>query len=74
MRPAVQNLLKNLPDASHEERIEVLLKSPNSRLERIVSRGQSSPQDFWYDQAQAEWVMVVQGRARLAIETDNQEH
>lgn len=74
MRPVVQNLLSHLPNASVEERIEVLLNSPGSRLERIISHGQSSPEDFWYDQAQAEWVMVLQGRARLAIEADSQEH
>ena len=74
MRPVVQNLLSDLPDARTEERIEVLLKTPNSRLERIVSHGQTSPENFWYDQAQAEWVMVLQGRARLAIEDDCPEH
>ena len=74
MRSIVQNLLTNLPDATTEERIEVLLSTSSSRLERIVSHGQSSPEGFWYDQNQAEWVMVMQGNARLAIEGDAKEH
>ena len=74
MKPVVQNLLHNLPDASAEERTDILLRTPNSRLERIVSCGQASPDGFWYDQRQAEWVMVLEGKARLAIEADKQEH
>lgn len=74
MKPIVQNLLTDLPDASVEERVEVLLSTPNSRLERIISHGQSSPESFWYDQSQAEWVMVLKGHARIAIEDDTKEH
>ena len=33
------------------------------RIERIVSRGHTSPPDFWYDQPQAEWVIVLAGSA-----------
>ena len=40
------------------------------RIERIVSHGQASPPGFWYDQAQAEWVIVLAGRAELAFEGD----
>ena len=74
MRQRVYNLLDSLPNADSEEITEVLLSSPNVRLERIVSRGQASPKDFWYDQSQAEWVMLLAGRARLAIEQDEHEH
>ncbi len=74
MRQRVYNLLDGLPNAASEEITEVLLSSPNVRLERIVSRGQASPKDFWYDQSQAEWVMLLAGRARLAIEQDEHEH
>ncbi|MEM8973760.1 MAG: cupin domain-containing protein [Pseudomonadota bacterium] len=74
MRQRVYNLLQGLPDASSEEIIDVLLSSPNARLERIVSHGQASPKDFWYDQSQAEWVMLLAGNARLAIDQDQHEH
>ena len=36
------------------------------RIERIVSRGHSSPPEGWYDQDQHEWVVVLRGRAVLA--------
>lgn len=38
------------------------------RIERILSTGQASPDGFWYDQGWDEFVLVVQGAARLQIE------
>jgi cupin 2 domain-containing protein len=37
------------------------------RIERIVSHGQASPERFWYDQDEAEFVLVLEGSARLAF-------
>ena len=59
------NLLSPLPDAGVSERVDALLTKPGLRIERIVSRGQASPPGFWYDQAEAEWVLVLAGSARL---------
>lgn len=71
--PDIVNLLDPLPDASDAERIEALLAADGVRLERIVSLGQVSPEGFWYDQADAEWVMLLKGRARLAIAGEAEE-
>ncbi len=49
------------------EASEVLLRAKGIRVERIVSLGQASPESFWYDQPEAEWMMVMAGRARLTI-------
>ncbi|MBN1587264.1 MAG: phosphoribosylaminoimidazole carboxylase [Candidatus Omnitrophica bacterium] len=51
-----------------EELIEVLAEGKNVRIERIVSRGHASPPDFWYDQDTHEFVLLVQGEARLVFE------
>jgi cupin 2 domain-containing protein len=61
------NLLSSLPDASAAEITEALVSARGVRLERIVSHGQVSPADSWYDQDEAEWVLVLSGNARLAI-------
>jgi len=61
------NLLSSLPDTSVGEITEVLLSARGVRLERIVSHGQVSPPGYWYDQDEAEWVLVLNGSARLAI-------
>ena len=50
------------------EFFEALVQRPGVRIERIVSHGHCSPAGFWYDQEEAEWVMVVQGEARLRFE------
>jgi len=58
--------LFQLPDTlPQEEWLEVLEKRSGTRIERIISTGQSSPPGFWYDQAEAEWVAVMQGNAAL---------
>lgn len=68
LRLITYNLLSPLPAALPDEAEDGLVQGRNFRLARIVSRGQASPEDFWYDQQEAEWVMLVSGRARLAVE------
>ena len=59
------NLLQNLPDARSGEVVDTLHAERTIRIERIVSLGQVSPPGFWYDQPHAEWVLVLQGAARV---------
>jgi cupin 2 domain-containing protein len=62
------NILRDIPAALPEELVEVLATSAHVRIERIVSRGQTSPDSFWYDQEWHEFVLLVSGRARLAFD------
>jgi cupin 2 domain-containing protein len=62
------NLFADLPDHFPEELFTTLLQAPGNRIERIVSQGHSSPASFWYDQPEGEWVIVLQGAARLEFE------
>jgi cupin 2 domain-containing protein len=48
--------------------VQVLADSPVIRIERIVSHGHASPPDFWYDQDEAEWLIILKGAARLRFE------
>jgi cupin 2 domain-containing protein len=64
------NLFADIPQRLADEEITTLLSTPALRIERIVSHGQASPPDFWYDQPQAEWVIVLAGGAELAFEGD----
>ncbi len=64
----VKNIGRDLPDATGQECVEPLVKTKDVLIERIVSRGQASAPEVWYDSAQIEWVMLVQGRARLMWE------
>ncbi|MSP47542.1 MAG: cupin domain-containing protein [Xanthobacteraceae bacterium] len=62
------NLFAGMPGTLAAEQITALLTAPNVRIERIVSHGQASPPGFWYDQPQAEWVIVLAGSAAIAFE------
>lgn len=62
------NLFANIPSNLPQELFETILSKPNVRIERIVSQGQSSPQGFWYDQDQSEFVVLLHGAARLRFE------
>jgi len=68
------NLISDLPPDSGAEQFLELLSRPGLRIERIVSNGQASPAGFWYDQPQGEWVLVLQGEARLAFEDEPLPH
>lgn len=57
-----------LPATGDGEAVTVLAAAPGFRVERIVSRGHRSPDGFWYDQDEHEWVMVTRGAAILAFE------
>jgi len=60
------NLFDELPAApAATEQFVELLSRPGLRIERIVSTGQCSPPDFWYDQTEGEWVLLLQGEAKL---------
>ncbi len=62
------NLFADLPTHLPEELFTTLLEAAEVRIERIVSHGHASPDGFWYDQDQHEWVMVMRGAARLRFE------
>jgi cupin 2 domain-containing protein len=67
------NLLRDLPDAWNGEVTEILLAAPGLRIERIVSLGQNSPPGFWYDQDEAEWVLLLAGAARLRFADESED-
>ena len=60
------NLLSSLATSAAEVS-QTLVAGRGVRLERIVSSGQASPEGFWYDQLEAEWVTVLAGRARIRV-------
>jgi cupin 2 domain-containing protein len=62
------NLLSNIPTSLPKELATVLQEGTQVRIERIVSTGHRSPDGFWYDQPDNEWVIVMNGAARLQFE------
>ncbi len=60
-----KNLFQKIPQKLFEELFDTIIETDTLKLERIVSSGQATPVDEWYNQDHDEWVMVVQGRAVL---------
>ena len=63
--PVIRNLFAERPTLTHGEFFEELIACRNVRIERILSSDQ--PEPVLYDQAQDEWVCLLQGEARLWI-------
>ncbi len=59
------NIYSVVPVRAPEEIFETLAESGEVRIERIVSDAHASPEGFWYDQDESEWVMVLEGSAGL---------
>lgn len=67
MLPRIHNLYVD-STASRTETITELLSGSQFRFEHIISRGQASPDDSWYDQDQDEWVALISGQATLLFD------
>lgn len=59
--------IPHLPPLPADEITEVLTQTATCRIERILSWGQVSPDGFWYDQDEDEWVTLLQGKAELDL-------
>lgn len=68
--PGPDNLLVGDAPPPGEERTQVLLHTPQLRLERIHSCGSATPVGQWYDQQEAEWVLLLKGSAKLRFEDE----
>ncbi|MGD1908717.1 MAG: cupin domain-containing protein [Leptolyngbyaceae cyanobacterium] len=64
------NVFADLPDDLSEEVFERLAGNDTVTIERIISKGHTTPENDWYDQDRNEWVMVLQGEAVLVFEDD----
>jgi cupin 2 domain-containing protein len=62
------NILTNIPDTLPKELIETLLTNKHIKIEKIVSKGHTSPAQGWYNQDKNEWVIVIKGAAKLKFE------
>ena len=63
------NLFHDLPVPAEAEHLRTLACAPGCSVVHIVSDGHASPPDFWYDQADDEWVVLLQGGANLEFES-----
>jgi len=68
-----KNIFVKLPAAKAKEAFDTLYEGRNVKVERIVSCGQKTPENVWLSERKAEWVMVLQGKARLEFRSPHKE-
>ena len=65
------SLFEGIPSELPEELFDTISSTDDVNIERIVSRGHASPEGFWYDQENNEFVLVVKGSAGLKLENED---
>lgn len=63
------NLHEKTSAAPGAEIFDTLFESGEVGITRIVSNAHVSPEGFWYDQDEDEWVAVIAGKATLEFDS-----
>ena len=63
----MRNIFDDIPEDLHREVVESLVDNDKVTIERIISKGHTSPDSGWYDQDSNEWVIVLKGAAVLSF-------
>ncbi len=74
MHESMGNILSALPEDFGLETFEELVHHGQLRIERIISKGHTSPADGWYDQEENEWVVVLEGAGTILFEDGESAH
>jgi len=53
----------------NSEFFQNILCNQTIKIERIISEGHASPPDFWYDQDEYEWVILLKGMAQIRFKS-----
>lgn len=69
----MRNIFADLPADLNKEQFDELLQVKNIRIERIISKGHTSPETGWYDQEEDEWVLVLEGTGTILFAENNQQ-
>ncbi len=64
----LQNIFEKLPDNFDDEYFETLIETGNLKLERIISDGHSTKENYWYDHDKNEFVMLLKGSAVILFD------
>ncbi len=62
------NIFANIHTNIQEELFKNIVTHKNIKIERIISKGHTSPSNGWYDQEENEWVIILKGEASLEFE------
>ena len=66
------NIFDSIPQNITDEIFELIIDQNNVKIERIISKGHTSPKSGWHEQAENEWVILLRGEAKIEF-VDNKE-
>jgi len=67
------NFIQNLPSNTlGSEIFQTLFENQKVKIERIISYGKNI--DSWYDQKKSEFVMLIEGEAKILFEGEEELH
>ena len=66
------NIFQNLPRNLDEELFTTILEKDGLKLQRIVSEAHTTAKGEWYDQADNEWFILLQGAAVISFEGEEE--
>ena len=61
------NIFDQIPLNIAEEIFEDIIATDSLKIERIISKGQATPEGEWLEQDVQEWVILLKGGARLSF-------
>ena len=62
------NIFEKIIVDKTEEFFFEIFKNETIKIEKIVSNGQKSPENFWYEQEKSEFILLLEGFAILEFE------
>ena len=62
------NIFEQIIVDKSEEKFFEIFKNEKIKIEKIVSNGQTSPENFWYEQEENEFVLFLEGFAIVEFE------
>jgi cupin 2 domain-containing protein len=65
----IENIFKDIKEFSEDEVFNTLYQNSLVKIERIISYGQSSAVDYWYEQSDDEYVFIVEGEAEVIYDS-----
>ena len=65
------NIYDKIPSELSNELFEIIAKKDSLKIERIISKGHTTPKEKWYDQKFNEFVILIQGSAIISFEDGN---
>ena len=69
----LNNIFSKIPTDLKDEIFEEIIKNDSLMVERIISKGHSTPKSQWYNQDRDELVILLKGKARLEFENNHYE-